>query len=206
MLLTSSVVILLCVVSATAGPFIVMTPGNCPDIPLKQNLDVNQYMGKWYTSESFPAPFQAGMSCITAEYSLNSNGTVRVKNTGVREVKFFGKTIFRSNSSIVGEAKIMNSSQPAGLHVQFPGQPDFDKNKPNYLVLDTDYTNYSLVYSCSKPISIFPKAEIAWILARTPGVKPLQTTQLKALLTSYGVDVKYFKRIDFSNCQSVLKL
>ncbi|TMW41770.1 hypothetical protein DOY81_013150, partial [Sarcophaga bullata] len=37
----------------------------------------------------------------------------------------------------------------------------------NYWVLDTDYDNYSVVYSCT-PLSKNTRATIVWILTRNP--------------------------------------
>ncbi len=37
-------------------------------------------MGRWYQIESSPFIFELGDSCVTADYTLNSNGTVTVVN------------------------------------------------------------------------------------------------------------------------------
>jgi apolipoprotein D and lipocalin family protein len=44
-------------------------------------VDINKYMGKWHEIASFPQRFQKGCSCSVAEYSLKSNGKVRVQNS-----------------------------------------------------------------------------------------------------------------------------
>ncbi|XP_055889392.1 apolipoprotein D-like [Biomphalaria glabrata] len=200
LLITSSLCVLFYAVSLTNAQLFAWSYGPCPEIPRKQNFDLQKYVGKWYNSETFPAPFQFAMDCITAEYTLKPDGTVKVNNSAVRDIKIFGKTIFKQPTYIIGEAKVLDPSKPADLYVKFPGQPEFDKTRANYLVLDTDYVNYSLVYSCSRLASIFPKVEFAWILGRVRGQKPAQTDQLKALLTSYKVNVKNFKTVDWSSC------
>ena len=53
-----------------------------------------------------------------------------------------------------------------GLAVSFEGMPELD-NDPNYFVLDTDYDNYSIVYSCGNFAGLFT-FDMLWILARKP--------------------------------------
>jgi hypothetical protein len=37
---------------------------------------------------------------------------------------------------------------------------------PNYHIIDSDYENYSIVYSCSNTYFGYARSEIAWILSR----------------------------------------
>jgi apolipoprotein D and lipocalin family protein len=43
-------------------------------------VDVNQYLGKWYEIARLPQIFQPGCTAVTAEYSLNDDGSVKVFN------------------------------------------------------------------------------------------------------------------------------
>ncbi len=43
-------------------------------------VDVNQYLGKWYEIGRLPQVFQTGCTGVTAEYSLNDDGSVKVVN------------------------------------------------------------------------------------------------------------------------------
>ena len=59
--------------------------------------------------------------------------------------------------------------------VSFYGQ---EVDEPNYLIMDTDYDSYSMVYSC------FPNdTAYLWIMSRTP-------TMEKALLDKLNADAK----------------
>jgi apolipoprotein D and lipocalin family protein len=40
-------------------------------------------MGKWYEIQKYPLTWDVGQKCITANYTLNDNGTVTVFNSGV---------------------------------------------------------------------------------------------------------------------------
>ena len=91
--------------------------------------------------------------------------------------------------SVSGSAVILDSAKPSELAVSFSS-----KNKqtsPNYFVLDTDYDNYSLVYSCRDEKDIFnryKKVEYAWILTRSKDIKTEVLNALKNKLASVGAD------------------
>ena len=44
-------------------------------------------MGKWYEIEKYPVIFELGQKCVTADYTLESNGKVKVVNQAI--VKMF---------------------------------------------------------------------------------------------------------------------
>ena len=54
--------------------------GSCARPTLKQDFDTDAYLGIWYElRRDKEIPFETG-ECVTAQYSLNDNGTVRVYN------------------------------------------------------------------------------------------------------------------------------
>ena len=134
-----------------------VTQGSCPTTTLVSNFDPDRYLGVWYElRRDEDISFETG-ECVTAQYSLNDNGTVKVSNT-----QFFG---FYDSSSdyenAVGEAQV-NSWFSGRLYVYF-----FAMIGGDYRILDTDYDSYSIVYSCTD----FPSAgikfgEAAWVLVR----------------------------------------
>ncbi len=90
---------------------------------------------------------------------------------------------------ITGKAVVVNRNRPNELSVGFFGEPNL--SQPNYIVLDTDYTSYSLVYSCTQSApSIFSsgKTEYAWILSRQKTLDQATVQRLENMLTSIGVD------------------
>ncbi|KAK3734964.1 hypothetical protein RRG08_038986 [Elysia crispata] len=184
--------------AASASGFIELFVGQCPKITTKTNFDLNRYLGLWFSYENFDAPFQWGSTCVRALYSIKPNGRIKVINSGYSDVRLFGRSFYRSPIRIEGEAFIVDPAKPGGLNVRFGGQPDTDGGRANYLIMDTDYDNYSVVYSCSKQ-SIF-KIELAWILTRQKGVRPANIDTIYQTLTDYGVNVTNFKRVDHSNC------
>ena len=61
----------------------------CTQLPDKvkpvENFHLNRYLGKWYEIARLDHSFERGLSKVTAEYSLNDNGSVKVINRGYSE-------------------------------------------------------------------------------------------------------------------------
>jgi len=51
-----------------------------PELQTVPFVDVGQYLGKWFEIARLPQIFQPGCTAVTAEYSLNEDGTVKVFN------------------------------------------------------------------------------------------------------------------------------
>lgn len=54
--------------------------GECPKVLVVHNFSVTNYLGLWYEVKKYPFVFTIGAKCVTAEYGLNSNGTVSIFN------------------------------------------------------------------------------------------------------------------------------
>merc|ERR1711976_1046540 len=148
--------------------------GKCPkNVKVQQDFDITKYVGKWYEIQSIPATFQYGWSCVSAEYSLNDDGTAKVYNKGKKPSGEY--------EDIEGVAIIPDPSEAAKIGVRFfEGQPYAD-----YWVLDTDYETYTLVYTCSD-ITV-SNVRFLWILAREKTLDDATVARLKALAAGYGI-------------------
>ena len=108
------------------------------------------------------------------------------------------KLIFRTNGNYfeqIGVA-IANTNNPSKFIVTFEFGPT--KVYSEYLVLDTDYTNYTLVYSCK--VAMGTKYEHAWILSRKRILNDSTINYLYNKLDSYGIDKNNFVPSDQLNC------
>lgn len=162
---------------------------NCPKPSLQDNFNVTKYLGTWHEIKKLPAMFEKG-KCVQATYSLRSDGSVRVYNT---ELLSDGKI-----NSIEGVAKIEDPTEPAILSVSFfRGLPDSP-----YMVLSTDYTSFSLVYSCSDYLGLF-HVDFAWILSRSRDLSNSTVSDLQDTLTQMGIDIKRLSITDQTDCETM---
>jgi len=152
----------------------------CPSsvTPLCQNLDLSRYTGVWYEQVNSKAfVIDANLKCVTAEYSANDDGTVKVDNKGASGSRTGEIT------DAVGTATVKDLST-CELGVKFSAlQP---VNAP-YTIWDTDYETYSIVLSCIPVLNALGQSDI-WILSRTPKLPQEQLDGLLKKLEDAGFD------------------
>lgn len=113
-----------------------------------KNFNSEKYLGKWYEIARFDYRFEKDMDNVTAEYLLNPDGTIKVKNRGYNYVK-------KEWKESVGEARFVNDKSEARLKVSF-----FKPIWSGYNVIDIDENyQYALVVGNS--------TKYIWILSRT---------------------------------------
>lgn len=141
-----------------------------------EQFDLNRYLGKWYEIARMDHGFQSGMDNCTAYYSLNENGTIRVRNQGMKDGK---------QKESVGKAKV--TATPGLLRVSFWG-PFYSDYR--VMMLDSDY-QYALIGSGS--------SGYLWILARTPQLSEPIKQSILAEARRRGYDISQLIWNDFSN-------
>ncbi|WP_029146853.1 lipocalin family protein [Methylophilus sp. 5] len=119
-----------------------------------RRFDPSQYVGTWYEIARLDNRFEKGLEQVTANYSLEADGTLKVVNRGFSPDK-------NDWSEAIGKAKFVDppnadGSRTGRLKVSFFG-PFYG----DYTLLDIDqpYYNYALVSS---------GRDYLWILSRTP--------------------------------------
>lgn len=119
--------------------------------PVK-GFEADRYLGKWYEIARLDHSFERGLTRVTAEYSLNSDGSIRVINRGYDEKS--GKW-----KEAVGKAFFVKDNKTGFLKVSFFG-PFYG----SYVIfgLDKDHYQYSFVSG--------PDRDYLWLLSRTPGI------------------------------------
>ncbi|KAJ2953455.1 hypothetical protein O0L34_g1049 [Tuta absoluta] len=151
--------------------------GECDlSIPAVANFDPVAYMGLWYDIEAYPSSFQGGQ-CSNAYYTL-VNGVVDVFNTQV-----INQTLFTIN----GEAVITSTDGSAKLAVTFPIEGTNFTVTTSYWVLATDYSNYSLVYTCSYNSQTDIKQIFSWKLGRTKSMTAQANAAMDAVIDNVQV-------------------
>lgn len=139
-----------------------------PGAKAVQEIDTARYLGKWYEIARLDFAFEKGLNNTTAEYSLETNGTIKVVNRGFdvkrnKWKKAEGRARFRTNQ-VNGE-----------LEVSFFG-PFYSEY--NIVALDPDY-RYALVIGVN--------AKYMWILSREPTIPDDVRNEYVSVAQSIGV-------------------
>jgi len=133
-------------------------------------VDLTRYMGRWYEQFRYEASFQKGMERVSADYSVQDDGSVRVENRGHKG------GIEGPEKRSVGKAKVVDTSSNAKLKVSFFG-PFYG----DYWILDHgDNYEWSIVGE--------PSGRYLWALTRDakPSAEVLAT--LEARVKEMGYD------------------
>lgn len=99
-----------------AGSVIILN--SCKTIPHGINavtpFDANRYLGKWYEIARFDFRFEKNLNNTTADYSLNSDNSIKVVNAGFN---------YKENKwkQAIGKAKFVKDRNTAMLKVSFFG-------------------------------------------------------------------------------------
>lgn len=146
------------------------------------SFDPTQYVGTWYEIARLDNRFEKGLEQVTAHYSIEADGTLKVVNRGFSAKK-------NDWSEAVGKAKFVDPANADGtrtghLKVSFFGPFYGDYN---ILELDKPYYNYALVSS---------GRDFLWILSRTPQLTyPIkQHLMAKAKALGFATDQLLFIR------------
>ncbi len=148
------------------------------------SVDVERYMGLWYSIASIPTSFER--NCIqgtTAEYTLLDNGQIKVTNTCYDA---------DGNPNVaVGRAWVADPDSPTKLKVSFVSFLGFWLFAGDYWIIDLapDY-GYAVVGH--------PSYKYGWILSRTPTLPDDTLAQIIARLEAQGYAFEDFRVIDQS--------
>ncbi|WP_231425216.1 lipocalin family protein [Pedobacter sp. Leaf250] len=108
----------------------------------------DKYLGTWFEIARMDFKFEKDLNNVTATYSLNEDGTIKVDNKGYNVVK-------KEWKQSIGKAKFVNENTEARLKVSFFG-PFYAGY--NVIEIDKDY-QYALV--------VGNNLDYLWILSRT---------------------------------------
>lgn len=134
---------------------LVFTFSACSSIPDKaepvSNFDVEKYKGLWYEIARIDFKHEENMDNVTAQYSMNNDGSVKVLNSGYNYVK-------QEWEKAEGKAKFRGENNVGALKVSFFG-PFYSGY--NVIALDDAY-QYAMV--AGKDL------DYLWILSRTKDI------------------------------------
>ena len=142
--------------------------GGPDNIQPVNDFELNKYTGTWYEIARLDHSFERGLEGITAQYSVNSDGTVKVINRGYN-------TSDKKWEQAEGKAKFAGKNDIGHLEVSFFG-PFYS----SYVIFELDKQNYQYAY-----ITGYNK-EYLWFLSRTPTVTKEQLDDFKNTARQYG--------------------
>ena len=127
----------------------------CEKPPALTNFDASAYTGVWYEQQHVKGQwFQPDDStCVQAIYTgVQSDGSFTVNNS-MQDAGFNPRT------GITGTGLCPDST--GRCYVNFFGPKAWN---PNYIIVDTDYFSYSIIYSCG----VF--SDSLWLITRQPEI------------------------------------
>ncbi len=123
-------------------------------------FDISRYQGVWYEIQRLDHRFERGLTNVTANYSLRSDGKVSVVNRGFNSADC-------EWSEATGTAKFLGDESTASLAVTF-----FWPFAGGYHIFELDRDNYSYALVAG------PSKEYLWLLARDPELDPALEARL----------------------------
>lgn len=134
------------------------------------NFDIQRYVGKWYEIARFDFKFEKNMDQTTANYSFNTDNSIKVVNKGFNYIKnewkeSVGKALFSSYESI------------GKLKVSFFG-PFYSAY--NIISLDDDY-QYALIFG--------KNTDYIWFLSREKTIPDNILKKYMQLAHNHGYDL-----------------
>ncbi len=148
-----------------------------PPVPTVSSLDIQRYVGKWYEIARLPHRFEKNMEEVTATYTLNRDGTIRVINKGFDTQKHRWR-------QATAKAWRPDPQRPGHLRVRFfwPFTADY-----NVIAIDEVHYQWAMVTSSSK--------KYLWILAREPAMDEARYLDLVNRARQMGFSVDDLHRV-----------
>ncbi|CAF4639523.1 unnamed protein product [Rotaria socialis] len=125
----------------------------CPLVFAQKDFNITEYAGLWYEAYRHDAN-EVDTKCKNGTYTVNSNGTMDVLSEGLNKL-----TGYYSNQGLAIPKRL---SEPAAFLIH-------DKNPTKtvkYNIIQTNYQQYSLIYSCDYVPIIGIRFEHIWFLSR----------------------------------------
>ena len=162
---------------------LISSPAQANDQVVNSVTQVNlpQYAGKWYEIARFPMFFQRNCARdVTATYSLNADGTVKVDNRCVKSNGEQMGSVGQAHAVDASNSKLKVTFLPSWLRWLPVGQGD-------YWILKLD-DNYQTVLVGT------PNHKYLWILSRQPQLDEQTYMSYVDAARKQGFDITQLKR------------
>ncbi|RWS12555.1 apolipoprotein D-like protein, partial [Dinothrombium tinctorium] len=168
-------------------------PGYCRPLPAVENFDKTRFFGKWIEAEKTPSLFDLFMRCIEVDFTDDKDGSI---NIVVR-----GQTVAGLPVSINGDGLVQDVTKHGAYSIRYGFGVPFQGTLTT--ILDTDYNEYALVYSCTNSLlsGIFHSAYI-WVLSRDGTISNPTRQNVYELLDKLNINRAGLQLSDRANCPS----
>ena len=146
-------------------------------LPPVSGFAAGRYVGTWYEIARFPHVFERGLSNVTAEYTAQPDGSIRVVNKGYNQAK-------QKWQSATARAVFPGARDTGLLRVTF-----FWPFAAVYKVIRLDEQDYGWAVVASGTYDYF------WILARTPQLPPATYNALVKFAADSGFDISRIEKV-----------
>jgi apolipoprotein D and lipocalin family protein len=146
------------------------------------DFEIDRYLGVWYEAARMPHGFEKNLSSVSANYSFNEDGTIKVLNRGFNDKN-------QKWEQIEGVAKFKGSAEEGWLKVSF--------FKPFY----ASYKILHLNSTYTEAIVTGPSYGYLWILVRDPSLTESELNELVARARALGFDSEKLIFVDQSKNQ-----
>jgi apolipoprotein D and lipocalin family protein len=147
---------------------------SCAGLPEKvkpvTDFNLQDYKGTWYEIARLDHRFERGLERVTATYSINEDGTVKVTNKGY-------STKSNEWKEAIGKAKFEGGVNTGYLEVSFFG-PFYG----SYVIFDLDKESYQYSFVTGSENSL-------WLLSRTPAISDELKKKFVNTVSDLGYDI-----------------
>lgn len=157
--------------------FLAACTGTPQGITPVSSFDLTRYLGTWYEIYRLDHSYERGMQGVTANYSLNSDGSMKVLNGGIDA----GETQPRFSE---GKALFVDEPTTGHLKVSF-----FPFVYGSYVVFELgENYEYAMVTSYNR--------DSLWLLSRTPKVSPVLDQHFHDTVRELGFDTQELIKVE----------
>lgn len=144
-------------------------------VTLVDKVDANQYLGTWYEIARLDHSFERGLEQVTANYSKNPDGSIKVTNRGYNTEK-------KEWKEAIGKAYFIEPAHADGTYLGKLKVSFFGPFYGAYNIIKLDQPYYNYVMLCG------PNTDYFWILSRTPQLTYPIKQELIAKAKKLGFD------------------
>ncbi|XP_076308696.1 apolipoprotein D-like [Tachypleus tridentatus] len=160
----------------------------CKNHEVMENFNATRFMGRWYEIRKSFQLLDFGVRCVMVEYRNLRNDTFSLIHKGIG--------IFHEKKQSKADLAVLNSETPAKLLLKYETLPYYE----NYYILDTDYDNYAITWSCLEVLPRTRFREILTILARKPKISRDLQNFLNNFVRKRRIRTVLLAEINQDNC------